>query len=479
MGDSTILTLHEQLTSQSISCEQLVQQHLDTLKGSAHNSNVSLLAESALNQAKAVDQKIAKGEKIGPLEGIPFGVKDVFLIKGSKATASSNILKNYDSAYTATAIQKLIDAGAIPVCKENCDQFGHGSTNENSAFGPVKNALDLNLVAGGSSGGSAVNVATNGTVFSIGGDTGGSIRQPAAYNKVFGLKPTYGRISRYGLMAYTSSSDCVGPFGKSVKDIALTLNAMSGKDGKDQTTLASTEIDLNELKTEYDWKGTTVGIYTSFLSNDALSPEIKASFQQLIDTLSSWGVMIKELDFFDADTLTATYYIIALAETASNLSRIDGIAYGSRAMDKSSLKETYLETRGDGFSDETKRRIIAGNQVLSVGYSDEIYKKALQVRKGIEAKFARDFSKEQAGVDFVLSPVAPQLPPKIGEAMKDPLAIYLSDMYTVGFSLGGLPTLSAPFEVKNNVQVTAKRGADEELLKFSYAVEQKLTPSQP
>ena len=471
MGDSTILALHEQLISGKKSCEQLVIEHLENLKRSTHNSNISLLEESAIAQAKKVDAKISRGEKLGPLEGIPFGVKDVFLLKGSKATASSNILKNYTSSYTATAIQKLIDAGAIPVCKENCDQFGHGSTNENSAFGPVKNALDLNLVSGGSSGGSAVNVASKGTVFSIGGDTGGSIRQPAGYNRVYGLKPTYGRISRYGLMAYTSSSDCVGPFGTNVKDIALTLNAMSGKDGKDQTTVDSTVIDLSGLKPEYDWKGTTIGIYTSFLSSPALSKDIKTSFEQLLDTLKSWGVSIKELDFFDADTLTATYYIIALAETASNLSRIDGIAYGSRAMDKATLKETYLETRGAGFSEETKRRIIAGNQVLSVGYSDEIYKKALKVRKGIEAKFARDFKE----VDFVLSPVAPQMPPKIGEAMKDPLAMYLSDMYTVGFSLGGLPTLSAPFVVENNVQITAKKGADEAILKLAYAMEQKLS----
>ena len=467
MSESTIQVIQDRLNNKEISCVQFVQEKLDALSLSTKNANNAILAESALKQAAKFDKKIADGEKLSGLEGIPFGVKDVYLLKGTISTASSNILKNYKSPYTATAIQKLIDSGAIPVCKENCDQFGHGSTNENSVFGATKNAHDDNKVAGGSSGGSAVNVAEGSTIFSIGGDTGGSIRQPAGYNKVFGLKPTYGRVSRYGLMAYTSSSDCVGPFANSVKDITTTLNVMSGKDGKDQTTVASNEIDVDSFSSEIK-AGTKVGVYKTFIEHPSLDSSIKAEFDALIEKLKAKGVEVKELDFFDGDTLTATYYIIALAETASNLSRIDGIAFGNRAMDKDNLASTYLDTRGEGFSEETKRRIIAGNQVLSVGYSDEIYKKALQVRKGIEAKFAKDFEE----VDFVLSPTSPLLAPTIGESLKDPLTMYLSDMYTVGFSLGGLPTLSAPFVVENNVQITAAKGKDEEILRFAYAVEQ-------
>lgn len=469
MSQSTIQDIQNKLNNKEITCVQLVQEKIDALNVSTKNANNAILAEQAIKQAEAYDKKLAAGETLKGLEGIPFGVKDVYLLKGTISTASSNILKNYKSPYTATAIQNLINAGAIPVCKENCDQFGHGSTNENSVFGTTKNAHDDSKVAGGSSGGSAVNVAEGNTIFSIGGDTGGSIRQPAGYNKVFGLKPTYGRVSRYGLMAYTSSSDCVGPFANTVKDIASTLNVMSGKDGKDQTTVTSEEINLNSFDADIK-PGTKIGVYKSFIEHPSLDPSIKAGFDAFIEKLKAKGVEIKELDFFDGDTLTATYYIIALAETASNLSRIDGIAFGSRAMDRDNLASTYLDTRGEGFSEETKRRIIAGNQVLSVGYSDEIYKKALEVRKGIEAKFAKDFKE----VDFVLSPTAPLLPPTIGESMKDPLTMYLSDMYTVGFSLGGLPTLSAPFGVPNNVQITAAKGKDEDILRFAYAVEQSL-----
>lgn len=470
MGATAIEEIQSKLNNKEISCVDLVQEKIAALKATDNNANNSFIEDLALEAAKKIDAKIAAGETLTGLEGIPFGVKDVYLLKGTLATASSNILKNYKSPYTASAIQKLIDAGAIPIAKENCDQFGHGSTNENTVFGAVKNALDNDKVAGGSSGGSAVNVALENTVFSIGGDTGGSIRQPAGYNRVYGLKPTYGRISRFGLMAYTSSSDCVGPFANSVKDIANTLNVMSGKDGKDQTTVESSPIDLDSLSVDYDWSGTTIGVYKTFIEHPSLNPEIKSAFDDLLGQLKVKGVQIKELDFFDGDTLTATYYIIALAETASNLSRIDGIAYGNRAMDRDNLASTYLDTRSEGFSEETKRRIIAGNQVLSVGYSDEIYKKALEVRKGIEAKFARDFE----DVDFIFSPVSPLLPPKIGDSMKDPLTMYLSDMYTVGFSLGGLPTLSAPFVVPNNVQITAKRGADESVLRLAYAIEQAL-----
>lgn len=469
MIQSVIFDIQQKLNNKEITCLELVQDKINALKQANDNATNLILEQEAIEKAKLIDAKIARGEKLALLEGVPFGVKDVFLLQNTISTASSNILKNYLSPYSATAIQRLIDAGAIPVAKENCDAFGHGSTNENSVFGEVKNALDSSKVSGGSSGGSAVNVAKNNTVFSIGGDTGGSIRQPAGYNKVYGLKPTYGKVSRYGLMAYTSSSDCVGPIAQTVTDIAIVLNQMSGLDSKDQTSFQSDKINIDKLGEGVDFKQIKVGVYSTFINHPSLSLEIKDSFNKFIETLQNLGVTIQYLDFFQGETLTATYYIIALAETASNLSRIDGIAYGKRVENKATLKETYLATRGEGFSEETKKRIVAGNQVLSVGYSDEIYKKALKVRKSIEKKFSDDFEK----VDFIISPIAPITPPKIGESLQDPLAMYASDIYTVGFSLGGLPTLSAPFNLLHNVQITAKKGADEQILKLAFALEQK------
>jgi len=468
MIQSVILDIQQKLNNKEITCVKLVQNKINALKQANDNASNLVLEQEAFEKAKLIDAKIARGEKLGVLEGVPFGVKDVFLLQNTISTASSNILKNYLSPYTASAIQKLIDVGAIPVVKENCDAFGHGSTNENSVFGAPKNALDETKVSGGSSGGSAVNVAKNNTIFSIGGDTGGSIRQPAGYNKVYGLKPTYGKVSRYGLMAYTSSSDCVGPIAQTVTDVAIVLNQMSGLDSKDQTTFQSVKINIDKLNEGIDFKKLKVGVYSTFINHPSLVPEIKQSFNQFIQTLQNLGVKVDYLDFFPGETLTATYYIIALAETASNLSRIDGIAYGRRVESKATLKETYLATRGEGFSEETKKRIVAGNQVLSVGYSDEIYKKALKVRKSIEKKFSDDFEK----VDFIISPIAPITPPKIGDSLQDPLAMYASDIYTVGFSLGGLPTLSAPFNLAHNVQITAKKGADEQILKLAFALEQ-------
>lgn len=469
MIQSVILDIQTKLNNKEISCFELVQQKIKALKSAEDNATNLILEEEALLKARQYDEKIARGEKLAIFEGVPFGVKDVFLLKNTISTASSAILKNYLSPYTATAIQRLIDAGAIPVAKENCDAFGHGSTNENSVFGAAKNAIDNSKVSGGSSGGSAVNVAKNNTVFSIGGDTGGSIRQPAGYNKVYGFKPTYGKVSRYGLMAYTSSSDCVGPIAQSVTDIALVLNQISGLDSKDQTTYSSNKIEVSKLGEGIDYQKIKIGVYSTFINHPSLSVEIKKSFEDFIQELKQLGVQVEYLDFFPGETLTATYYIIALAETASNLSRIDGIAYGNRVENKSTLKETYLATRGEGFSEETKKRIVAGNQVLSVGYSDEIYKKALKVRKSIENKFSSDFNQ----VDFIISPIAPITPPNIGESLQDPLAMYASDIYTVGFSLGGLPTLSAPFNLAHNVQITASKGSDEQILKLAFALEQK------
>nr|WP_298991925.1 amidase family protein [uncultured Polaribacter sp.] len=457
--ESQIHKIHQQLVSKEITCMSLIQEKLNALKENTHNTVNSLLDKMALELAERVDAKIESGAAIGLLEGIPFGIKDVYMVQGTYTTASSQLLKNYKSAYTATAIQKLLDAGAIPLVKENCDSFGHGSSSENTIFGAVKNAINPNLVGGGSSGGSAVNVAKDYTVFSIGGDTGGSIRQPAGYNNVYGLKPTYGRISRFGLMAYASSTDCVGPIAKSIEDIRIVVNVMSGRDIKDQTTYESKiitdgSIAKNQVK--------TVGYFKNFIESDAINPEIKEDFLNALERIREKGIQVKELDFFDSDTLVSTYYTLAMAETASNLSRLDGTNYGNR-IEGENLKDTYSITRSENFSEETKRRIVGGNQVLSQGFSDEIYLKGLNLRDQIAANFENDFKE----VDIILSPVTPNTPPKIGDSLKDPLAMYLSDAYTVGFSLGQLPTLTAPQGTSTGIQITAAKDNDEKVLQFA------------
>ncbi|WP_291099462.1 MULTISPECIES: amidase [unclassified Flavobacterium] len=457
--ESQIKKIHQQLVSKQITCTALVQEKLDLLQQNTYNTVNSLLDTLALELAAKVDAKIENGETIGLLEGIPFGIKDVYMLQGTYATASSNMLKNYKSPYTATAIQKLLDAGAIPLVKENCDSFGHGSSSENTIFGAVKNAIDPALVAGGSSGGSAVNVAKEYTAFSIGGDTGGSIRQPAGYNHIYGFKPTYGRISRFGLMAYASSTDCVGPLAKSIEDIRIVLNVMSGKDPKDQTSITSTEISEDAIVTS---TVKTIGYFKNFIESDAIDSQIKADFLTTIEKLKAKGIAVKELDFFKSDILVSTYYTLAMAETASNLSRLDGTNYGNR-IEAENLIETYAVTRSENFSEETKRRIVGGNQVLSQGFSDEIYLKGLALRDQISENFSKDFQE----VDIILSPVTPSTPPKIGDSLKDPLAMYLSDAYTVGFSLGQLPTLTVPQGTSTGLQITAAKNNDELVLKFA------------
>ena len=457
--ESQIKKIHQQLVSKEITCTALVQEKLGLLQQNKYNSVNSLLDTWALDLAAKVDAKIANGETIGLLEGIPFGIKDVFMLQGTLATASSEMLKNYKSPYTATAIQKLLDAGAIPLVKENCDSFGHGSSSENTIFGAVKNAIDPTLVAGGSSGGSAVNVAKEYTVFSIGGDTGGSIRQPAGYNHIYGFKPTYGRISRFGLMAYASSTDCVGPLAKSIEDIRIVLNAMSGKDPKDQTSITSNEISEDAVAIS---KVKTVGYFKNFIESEAIDAQIKADFLASIEKIKATGIAVVALDFFKSDILVSTYYTLAMAETASNLSRLDGTNYGNR-IEAENLIETYAVTRSENFSEETKRRIVGGNQVLSQGFSDEIYLKGLAVRDQISENFSKDFQE----VDIILSPVTPSTPPKIGESLKDPLAMYLSDAYTVGLSLGQLPTLTVPQGTSTGLQITAAKNNDELVLQFA------------
>lgn len=464
--ESEIGKIHEALKSGVFTCAGLVGEKLDALRETQHNTVNFLLEESALEKAHSVDRKIASGDTLGILEGVPFGVKDVFLLQGEKASASSGFLKNYRSPYTATAIQKIIDAGGIPVARENCDSFGHGSSNENSVFGPARNAWDTDRVAGGSSGGSAVNVALGNTAFSIGGDTGGSIRQPAGYNRVYGLKPTYGRISRYGLMAYASSTDCVGPISRSLEDIRILLNIMSGKDPFDQTSIESSPIPGDIFRESYPGKSLKTGFYRNFIENPALDEGIRKDFLSLMDKLRARGIEVRELEFLKPDLLVSTYYILAMAETASNLARLDGMGYGERAT-AGSLKESYALARSVYLTEETQRRIIGGNQILSHGHAEEIYLKARSLRAEITRGFERDFSR----VDLILSPVSTVPPPRIG-SVTDPLEMYLSDAFTVGFSLGGLPTLTSPAGTETGVQVSAPKTREDEILKFAKFLEE-------
>lgn len=458
----SIHSLHQKLISKQITCKELITEKINILKKNYYLSSNFILEEYALKLAEKVDNKIKRREKINLFEGIPFGLKDVYLLAGTPSSASSKILSSYVAPYSATVVKKLIDLGSIPIVKENCDAFGHGNTNENSIFGASKNALDETLVSGGSSGGSAVNVANNYTIFSLGGDTGGSIRLPAGYNKVFGLKPTYGKISRYGIMAYASSMDCVGCFSNNLEDLILIFNVIKGADYHDQTSFDSEEIKYEEIKKKINPKKFPIGYYTSFIDNPTLNSKLKNEFLNTIEKLKNKGFPIIPLDFFDTEILVAVYYILVMSETASNLARIDGSNFGVRSKSKN-LKEGYAQTRSLNFSDETKKRIIGGNQVLSRGCFEEIYDKAKTIRKEIEEHFSRDFNQ----INLIVSPVSTDFPKKIGEKHENPLSTYLSDVYTVGFSLGGLPTLTVPFGTSIGLQITANKNQEAIIFKLA------------
>jgi aspartyl-tRNA(Asn)/glutamyl-tRNA(Gln) amidotransferase subunit A len=415
--------------------------------------------------ADQVDEKIKSGRSIGLLEGIPFGVKDTVLLQGSAASASSGFLKNYTAPYTATAVQKLIDAGAIPLVKENCDSFGHGCTGENTVFGQVLNAHDKSKAAGGSSGGSAVNVAKGYTAFSVGCDTGGAI--PAGYNKVYGLKPTYGRVSRYGVMANGSSTDSVGPMASTLEDIRILINAISGKDTHDDNTCSSNPIPDTVFESQINTAQVTVGYYKSFIENKYLDATIKDAFQKMLKTLSDRGIKVVPLDFMDMEAVVSTYFVLSMAETSSSLARLVGTVYGARSNNKN-VWDGYMETRSENLSGETKKRITGGIQALSHGYDEDVYPKAQIMKNRVIDAFSSDFEK----VDIILSPVSLTLPPAIGQSSEDDtLSAYLSETYTAGFNLAGLPTLTAPLFTPTGIQITAAKNREDVILAFANYLE--------
>ncbi|MBQ8984850.1 Asp-tRNA(Asn)/Glu-tRNA(Gln) amidotransferase subunit GatA [Candidatus Saccharibacteria bacterium] len=455
-----------QIATKEITAESLVKSALEKAeKYQDYNIFTSLDRDGALKKARIIDEKIKNGENAGKLAGVPFAIKDNFLSPTGNTTASSKILEPLKSPITATSVKKLEDEGAIVIGRTNLDAFAHGSSTENSYFGPTLNSHDKTRVAGGSSGGSAVAVALDIVPFATGTDTGGSIRQPASFNGVYGFKPTYGTISRYGVVAMASSTDCIGFFAKSAEDIDLLMSIASGRDEKDMTTLPD-YYNIEKPAT----KPQKIGIIKDF-DNDSVSEEVKSAMTSKVEELKSAGYEIVELEMPTLKYALAVYYIVVPAEISSNLSRHDGIRYGYRSKDAKNLDEIYGESRSDGFMPENKRRIMIGNFVLSSGFYDAYYLKAQQARTLIIKEYEEAFKK----CDFILTPVAPNPAFKLGEKVSDPVAMYLEDVMSVPLNLAGLPGLAVPAgETKDGLpvglQLIGPRRSDKELLAFASSI---------
>ena len=441
----TIREIHKGLMKKEFSTKEMVKFYLDKIKKEKDLNDFLIVTDKlALEQAEKIDDKISRREKIEKLEGIPIALKDNILVQGYKATAGSKILENYIAPYDATVVKKLKKAGAIIIGKTNMDEFAMGSSTENSAFGTVKNPTDKDRVPGGSSGGSAAAVAAGHSVVALGSDTGGSIRQPAAFCGVVGFKPSYGMISRYGLIAMASSLDQIGPLAINVEDIKIVFNAIKGQDDFDSTT-----IDFESKNNHSDFENLKIGVPREYFG-EGIDKDVKEGVEKAINKFTNLGFEIKEISLPYTEYALAVYYIIAPAEISANLSRYDGIKYGFSAKQKS-LIDNYLKTRASGFGDEVRRRIMLGTYVLSAGYRDAYYNKAQKVRVMIVNDFKKVFSSQDC-VDFVLTPTTPTTAFKIGEK-KDPLAMYLSDIYTVPASLAGLPAISMPCGKVGNLPI--------------------------
>ena len=436
----------------------------------ATNAYLRLSEERALAQAKAVDEALARGEAPGALAGVPVAVKDVIVTRGVTTTCGSHLLTNYVPPYDATAVVKLEAAGGVILGKTNCDEFAMGSSNENSAFGPVRNPLALDRVPGGSSGGSAAVVAQGTAVVSLGSDTGGSVRQPASFCGVVGITPTYGRVSRYGLTAYASSLDHIGPFARSVKDAATLLGVIAGRDPQDATSSAAPVPDYT-AQLDGNVKGLKLGLPREYLKD--LTGESHELLLRAVDVLKKLGCEVREISLPATGSAIACYYVIATAEASSNLARYDGVRYTTRAAAAGTLSGMYQETRGEGFGAECKRRIMLGTYVLSAGYYDAYYLKAQKVRTLI----ARDFENAFQQVDAIVAPVSPFPAFKLGEKVDDPLAMYLSDIYTITGSLAGIPCMSVPCGGTSDglpvgMQILTRHFDETTMLKLAHAYEQ-------
>lgn len=422
------------IANKTVTATRLVE---DALAKAEHFADYNIFTyldkEGALKRAAEIDEKIARGEKVGRLAGVPFAAKNNFLVKGCPTTASAHILEEFDSPLTATAVQKLLDEDAILIGLTNCDAFAHGSSTENSYFGVTLNSHDRERVAGGSSGGSAVAVALDVVEFTTGTDTGGSIRQPASFNGIYGFKPTYGCISRYGVVAMASSLDCIGFFTKTPEDMELLMEIASGRDDKDMTTLPDyyVESEIKPVK--------KIGVIKDF-DNEAVDINIRNALKEKCDLLKSKGYEIVELEMPALKYALAAYYIIQPAEVTSNLSRYDGVRYGFRSHEAHDLAGLYSKTREEGFMPENKRRIMIGNFVLSSGFYDAYFLKAAKARTLIIDEYNKAFEK----CDFILTPVSPNPAFKIGEKVNNPVAMYLEDLMSVSLNLAGVPGLAVP-----------------------------------
>ncbi|MFH1565278.1 MAG: Asp-tRNA(Asn)/Glu-tRNA(Gln) amidotransferase subunit GatA [bacterium] len=441
LNELTIKSAHNGLIKKEFSCVEITKACLDEIKKNDEKLNafITVTKENAIKEAQSVDEKIKNGEKIKILEGAPCSLKDVFCTKGVKTTAASKILENYVPPFDATAVKKLKKTGAVFVGKTNTDEFTQGSSTETSYFGVTKNPYDFERVAGGSSGGSATAVATNECIYSLGTDTGGSIRQPASFCGVVGLKPTYGRISRYGVMSMASSLDTIGTLTKNVEDAAIILKEIAGHDKNDATTSKVDVDNYPEAIKQIDIKKIKIGIPKEYFI-DGIDDEVKKITEESIKKLEKLGAEIIDISLPHTKYATAVYYIIAPSEVSSNMSRYDGIRYGYRNENNKNLIEQYFKTRSDGFGDEVKRRIMIGTYSLSAGYYDAYYSKAQKVRSLIKQDFKNAFEK----VDIILTPVSPTPAFKIGENTQDPLKMYLADIFTISMNLAGVPAISLP-----------------------------------
>jgi len=432
---------------------------------------LTLSKDRAFAKAAEIDALAAKGEKLPPLGGVPIGIKDVMVTRGVRTTAGSKILGNYVPPYDCTAVARMEAAGAIVLGKLNCDEFAMGSSNENSAWHPVHNPRDLSRVPGGSSGGSAAAVAADMAVATLGSDTGGSIRQPASFCGVVGLMPTYGRVSRYGLIAFASSLDRIGPLTKTVRDAAIVLHTIAGRDPMDAT---SAEVPVPDYVAglEKPVRGLKLGVAKEYFG-EGLDPEVKESVKAAIQKLSQLGCEIVPVSLPHTEYAIPTYYIVATAEASSNLARFDGVRYGYRASDARTLSEMYRRSRDHGFGAEVKRRIMLGTYALSAGYYDAYYLKAQKVR----TLLVRDFEEAFKNVDAIVTPTSPTAAFKLGEKVDDPLAMYLADIFTVTADLAGIPGISIPCgETKENLpvglQILGKHFDEATILRVAHAYEQ-------
>jgi len=472
MRSKTAHELHSLLTNKKLSSQELTQAVLDRIEQVEDKvkAYVTITKEDAIKQAKAADERLKKNDNVTPLTGIPIAIKDNMCAKGTLTTCSSKILANYIPPYNATIVEKIKAAGAVIIGKANLDEFAMGSSTENSGLHPTHNPWDLKTVPGGSSGGSAAAVAADETILATGSDTGGSIRQPAAFCGVVGLKPTYGRVSRYGLVAFASSLDQIGPLTKDVTDTAILTNVLAGYDNKDSTSVNRPVPDYRKALVN-DVKKMRIG-YIKELLGKGTDKDVKEAVKQAMKKYAELGADLVEVSLPSFEYAVATYYLIAPAEASSNLARYDGVKFGLRSKESKDLLTMYYNTRQQGFGSEVKRRIMLGTYALSAGYYDAYYLKALKVRTLIK----QDFDKAFGQCDVLISPTAPSVAFKLGEKSADPLSMYLSDIATIPVNLAGLPAISLPCGQSHGLpiglQIIGQAFAEETILRAAFTYEQ-------